>query len=186
MSIGTGWIAGRSAIEDLESLPPASLDAAEVRALYNDVFSERSDGAKAESDRILRDLQAVMFAYDVSVWKSEERLRGALGRIRVLQADAATIAAPHVHELVRLKETEAMLLAAQVILEASLLRTESRLSHFREDFDVRDDERWLRWIDAHDEAGTPVLTTTPIPTPLCAVAVDPNVSVTRVLKGAAR
>ena len=44
------------------------------------------------------------------------------------------LAAPHTHELVRLKETEAMLLAARFILGASLFRTESRLSHFREDY----------------------------------------------------
>ena len=44
------------------------------------------------------------------------------------------------HELIRLKETESMLLAAEIILQTSLLRTESRLSHFREDFDVRDDK----------------------------------------------
>jgi succinate dehydrogenase/fumarate reductase flavoprotein subunit len=184
MSIGTGWIAGRSAVEDLEHLPPPALDAAEVRALYDDVFLERNDAAKAESDRILRELQTVMFAYDVSVWKSADRLQAALEKIRGLQAEAATLAAPHVHELVRLKETDAMLLAAQLILESSLMRTESRLSHFREDYDRRDDEHWLRWIDAHDENGRPVLTTTPIPTPLCSVAVGPESAVQRVVKGA--
>ncbi len=184
MSIGTGWIAGRSAVEDLESLPPAALDAAEVKALYDDVFLERNDAAKAESDRILRELQTVMFAYDVSVWKSADRLNGALAKILRLQAEAATLAAPHIHELVRLRETDAMLLAAQLILQASLERNESRLSHFREDYDRRDDDHWLRWIDAHEQNGRPVLTTTPIPTPLCSLAADPDSAVSRVIKGA--
>jgi succinate dehydrogenase/fumarate reductase flavoprotein subunit len=74
-----------------------------------------------------------------------------------------------VHELVRLKETEAMLLAAKFILGASLYRTESRLSHFREDFDARDDGNWLVWVDIADRNGAPVFATTPIPTPLCGV-----------------
>ncbi len=184
MSMGTGWIAGRSAIEDLEHLPRPALDRAEVQALQDDVTRQRSDAAAAESDRILRDLQALMFAYDVSVWKDDTRLRAALVRVSELQENAAALAAPHVHELVRLKETDAMLLAAQVILEASLMRTESRLSHFREDFETRDDEHWLSWIDVRNDRGMPTLGKTPIPTPLCPIRLDEQ-SVSRVVKGAA-
>ena len=172
MSIGTGWIAGRSAIEDLEAAPASLLDAAEVRAFYDDVMNDRDDAAKAESDRILRELQTTMFAYDVSVWKHEARLVPALERIRTLQEEMGFLRAPHVHELVRLRETEAMLLAAELILQASLMRTESRLSHFREDVDRRDDANWLQWIDISDRYGAAEFTTTPIPTPLCAVTAD--------------
>jgi succinate dehydrogenase/fumarate reductase flavoprotein subunit len=125
--------------------------------------------AQAESDRILRDLQQVMFAYDVGILKSAERLEAARQRIDALADEFAGIAAPHVHELVRLKETEAMLLAAKFILGASVYRTESRLSHFREDFDARDDKDWLVWVDISDQNGTPSFTKTPIPTPLCGV-----------------
>jgi nicotinate-nucleotide pyrophosphorylase (carboxylating) len=70
---------------------------------------------------------------------------------------------------VRLKETEAMLLAAEIILKASLVRAESRLSHFREDHDYRDDNNWLCWIDVQPRPSGPELVRTPIPTPLCAV-----------------
>ena len=73
------------------------------------------------------------------------------------------------HELVRLKETEAMLLAAQLILGASLYRTESRLSHFREDYEQRDDGNWLCWVDVAEEYGMPTFRKTPVPTPYCAV-----------------
>jgi len=68
---------------------------------------------------------------------------------------------------VRLKETEAMLLAARFILGASLYRTESRLSHFREDHDARDDANWLVWVDIAETANGPSFVKTPVPTPLC-------------------
>ena len=42
-------------------------------------------------------------------------------------------------------ETENMVLNAEMILRASLLRTESRGWHFREDYPNRDDENWLAW-----------------------------------------
>ena len=91
--------------------------------------------------------------------EAREKIEGLMGEIKALRA-------ADTHELVRLKETEAMLLAAELMLRASLERTESRMSHFREDYDFRDDENWLAWIDITEENGAPVLKKTPIPTPI--------------------
>ena len=60
-----------------------------------------------------------------------------------------------------------MLLAARFILGASLYRTESRLSHFREDHDQRDDKDWLVWVDFCETGNGPAFSKTPVPTPLC-------------------
>lgn len=167
LCVGNGWIAGRSAIEDLDRLPAPKLDAAEVRALHDEARQPLDAAAQAQSDRILRDLQAVMFNWDVGILKREDRLRDALREIEQLEQSFKSIAAPHTHELVRLKETEAMLLAARFILGASLYRTESRLSHFREDFEARDDADWLVWVDIAETANGPSFVKTPVPTPLC-------------------
>ncbi len=185
MCIGTGWIAGRSAIEDLQTRAAPRLDAAEVHALHAETYRERDERAEAQSDQTLRSLQQLMFAYDVSVWKSAERLAKAQARLEEIKAEFLTCSAPHTHELVRMKETEAMLLAADLILRASQLRTESRMSHFREDFDTRDDAHWLQWIDIRDERGTPQFTKTPIPTPILAPGESARKSVQRVVRGAA-
>ena len=173
LCIGNGWIAGRSAVEDLDEAPAPKVDAAAVQALFEESMRPLTDGAQAESDRILRELQGVMFAYDVGILKRADRLEAARERITSLQARFADIAAPHVHELVRLKETEAMLMAAQLMLGASLYRTESRLSHFREDYETRDDANWLCWVDVTDQGGAPAFTKTPIPMPYCGVDAVP-------------
>jgi succinate dehydrogenase/fumarate reductase flavoprotein subunit len=128
-----------------------------VRALHAEVRAPLDETSKAESDRILRDLQGVMFAYDIGILKREDRLLSAQEQVLRLSDEFKDISAPHTHELVRLKETEAMLLAARFILGASLYRTESRLSHFREDHDQRDD------------GNGPAFSKTPIPTPYCSV-----------------
>jgi succinate dehydrogenase/fumarate reductase flavoprotein subunit len=169
LCVGNGWIAGKSAIEDLERLPPPSLDAAEVRALHAETHAPLKATAAAESDRILRELQGVMFAYDTGILKAQNRLEKALDSVVSLSDEFKTIAAPHTHELVRLKETEAMLLAARLILGASLYRTESRLSHFREDYDLRDDKNWLVWVDGAEDGNGPAFSKTPVPTPYCSV-----------------
>jgi succinate dehydrogenase/fumarate reductase flavoprotein subunit len=170
MSIGTGWIAGRSAAEDLDGLPEPILDAGEVAGLRSDAYRPLDAMAAAESDRLLRELQTLMFRYDVMIWKRADRLESALARVAELRAEIEAVQAPHAHELVRLKETEAMVLAAEIMLRASLTRTESRLSHFREDCEARDDRDWLAWVDVREERGAPTARRTPIPTPVYSVA----------------
>ena len=169
LCVGNGWIAGRSAIEDVEHLPQPKLDGGEVQALYAETRTPLKAAAAAESDRILRELQGVMFAYDIGILKRADRLQQAFDRVSALAEEFKSIAAPHTHELVRLKETEAMLMAARFILGASLYRTESRLSHFREDHDARDDKDWLVWVDVTEGNNGPAFSKTPVPTPYCSV-----------------
>lgn len=169
LCIGNGWVAGRSAAEDLDTTPVPRVDPKAVQALHDETMQPLNESAQAESDRILRELQQVMFAYDVGILKRADRLEGAIAKVNTLAARVQEVSAPHVHELVRLKETEAMLLAAQLILGASVYRTESRLSHFREDHDRRDDANWLCWVDLTDAGGAPAFHKTPVPTPYCEV-----------------
>ena len=137
--------------------------------MHAEIMQSLDASAAPESDRILRELQAVMFAYDIGILKHADRLKVAFDHVAALSDEFKSLAAPHTHELVRLKETEAMLLAARFILGASLYRTESRLSHFREDFDNRDDANWLVWVDLAKTAAGPQFSKTPVPTPLCPV-----------------
>ena len=58
------------------------------------------------------------------------------------------------------------------ILGASLYRTESRLSHFREDHETRDDKDWLVWVDFSETGNGPAFTKTPVPTPFCPVVLS--------------
>jgi len=185
LCVGNGWIAGKSAVEDLDSGPPPRIDPGQVQHLHAETARRLNATAEAESDRILRDLQQIMFAYDVGILKQADRLEEARDKVVALAEQARELNAPHVHELVRLRETEAMLLAAQFILGASLYRTESRLSHFREDYPGRDDDTWLCWVDVADTEDGPAFTRTPIPLPYCGAAAAPAGVPTRLRKQAA-
>jgi succinate dehydrogenase/fumarate reductase flavoprotein subunit len=184
LCIGNGWIAGRSAIEDLDVLPAPALNPDSIQSHYDDVMRPLRPSAQAESDGILRELQQIMFAYDVGILKHADRIEQALTKVDALAERTENLGAPHVHELVRLKETEAMLHAAQLILGASMFRTESRLSHFRDDFPDRDDEHWAVWVDATKTGSQPKLEKTPIPTPLCPIGSLQDRRPTRMRRGA--
>lgn len=184
LCVGNGWIAGKSAVADLDSAPAPRVDPAQVQRLHAETARRLDDSAAAESDRVLRDLQQIMFAYDIGILKQADRLEEARDKVVALAERAKELNAPHVHELVRLQETEAMLLAAQFILGASLYRTESRLSHFREDYPARDDDNWLCWVDVADASGAPAFSKTPIPLTYCGASAVPAGGPSRLRKHA--
>ena len=69
---------------------------------------------------------------------------------------------PHMLRLAH--ETENMALNAEMILRASLFRTESRGWHFREDFPEQNDAEWLAWNQIRmDSRGGMVLNKVDVP-----------------------
>ena len=57
--------------------------------------------------------------------------------------------AADMHELRLAHECSNMILSAEMKLRASLMRTESRCSHYRLDYPEVDDENWRAWINIH-------------------------------------
>jgi succinate dehydrogenase/fumarate reductase flavoprotein subunit len=67
------------------------------------------------------------------------------------------------HELRMAHEARNMTLNAEMVLRASLFRTESRGSHYREDFPERVDPDWLAWTVLKREQGEMKASKWPIP-----------------------
>ena len=163
---GTGWIAGKSAAADARRLDPPRISEGKARSVKAEVAAGWRGGDEKSDDDLLRALQTLIFPYDVSILKHETRMRQALKELEAIAERADESRAAHVHGFVRLRETQCMVETARLMLEASLLRRESRMSHLREDYPDRDDETWLKWILIEKQKGGPRLWTEPIATPL--------------------
>ena len=163
---GTGWIAGRSAADDARRLGAPRVAEGNARSVKAETLAGWRDGDEKIDDELLRALQTLIFPYEVSVLKHESRLRRALAELDAIEERGARSRAAHVHGFVRLRETRCMVETARLMLEASLMRRESRMSHMREDYPDRDDEAWLNWILIEKENGGRRLWTEPIATPL--------------------
>ena len=163
---GTGWIAGKSAADDARRLGAPRVSEGNARSLKAETLAGWRDGDPKIDDELLRALQTLIFPYEVSVLKHESRLRRALEELEAIEDRGAQSRAADVHGFVRLRETRCMVDTARLMLEASLMRRESRMSHMREDYPDRDDAGWLKWILIDKERGRPRLWTEPIATPL--------------------
>jgi succinate dehydrogenase/fumarate reductase flavoprotein subunit len=115
--------------------------------------------------QVLGEIQEIMFPAEVCILKSEGSLRAALIKMEKLAIEKLTrMAAPDPHYLLKLREVQGVAFLAEMYLRFSLMRTESRAGHYREDYPDRNDEKWLAWIVAsQDSGGQTALRREPVP-----------------------
>src|SRR3989338_5083336 len=93
-------------------------------------------------------MQSAMDAY-AGIIRSRDKLEKGIEKIGELRERFKNIGLDdHSHvfntEFIGCLELESMLFVAMAVLESALRREESRGSHFRSDFEKRDDERFLK------------------------------------------
>ncbi len=99
-------------------------------------------------------LRNAMMPYYVLYVKSAERMQAALSTVEYLRDTCLPkLVARDGHGLRLAHETANMLLNAEMKLRAGLFRTESRGTHYREDFPARDDAQWLAWVTLRETGG---------------------------------
>jgi succinate dehydrogenase/fumarate reductase flavoprotein subunit len=60
-------------------------------------------------------------------------------------------------------EAESMALCGEISFRSSLMRTESRGWHYREDYPEQDNYNWLNWIIVKENGGSMSVITQPVP-----------------------
>jgi succinate dehydrogenase/fumarate reductase flavoprotein subunit len=109
-------------------------------------------------------LRNTMTPYFILHIKHEKRLLAALTTVEFLRDHLVPkLTAKDGHELRLAWETRNMVLNAEMILRASLCRTESRGQHYREDHPRRDDPFWLAWVRLREEQGEMRASRVPVP-----------------------
>ena len=87
--------------------------------------------------------------------KKQRMMQGALAYIEELREHhVPMLLAKDLHSLRLAHETENMIITAEMKLKASMMRKESRCSHYRLDYPEIDDKNWQAWINIdQDENG---------------------------------
>ncbi|MBW1862429.1 MAG: FAD-binding protein [Deltaproteobacteria bacterium] len=142
-----GAIAGINAAEFSRKLKISKISKVEIADAKKQMFEPRSREKGYSPAWVTQILQGIMTPYYVLYVKKKERLEAALTNIEFLKDHfGPKLLANDTHELRLAHETRNMILNAEMKLRASLFRTESRATHYREDFPARNDREWLCWV----------------------------------------
>lgn len=142
-----GRRAAKHAAEYIKTVPKTIDNNKNVKKLLEEMWAPRENKEGYSPEWITATLQNTMTPFHVLYIKEPRRLDGALASIEFLRNHCVPkMIARDGHELRNAHEVKNMLLNAEMKLRAGLFREESRGTHFREDFPIRNDKDWHCWV----------------------------------------
>jgi succinate dehydrogenase/fumarate reductase flavoprotein subunit len=160
----TGHRAGQSAAVFALEMKKTEIVEKEIESLKEEIYAPLFRSGGFSPAFLTQTLQNTMVPYYIMQIKHGQRLQAALTLVKFLENHMIPkMKARDTHELRMAHEVRNMALNAEMVLRASLFRTESRGSHYREDFPKRVDPDWLAWTVLKQEQGEMRLSKIPIP-----------------------
>lgn len=142
----TGWKAGEAAAVSARSKDIIPAGQEDIEAVKNVTFAKLGHTGTMTIDDAVLKVQAAVIPARFSILRSETSLREGLSKLKDLEQEIDhEIIVRDTHELMSYHELPGMLSTAKMTYMTALLRTESRGSHFREDYPGTDDKNWLAW-----------------------------------------
>lgn len=148
-----GAIAGEAAAEYAQTVDTPTISDARLAEITDEILAPLRREAGYGPAWVTQTLQGIMIPNFVLYIKKGTMMQAALAYIEELRDHhAPMLRAANMHELRLAHETGNMILSAEMKLRASLMRTESRCSHYRLDYPDIDDVNWRAWINIYQGA----------------------------------
>ena len=139
-----------AAAQYARSVEAPSISKARIAELSDEILAPLRRKAGYGPAWVTQTLQGIMIPNFVLYIKRASMMQAALTYIEELRDHhAPMLRAANLHELRLAFETRNMILTAEMKLRASLMRTESRCSHYRLDYPNVDDDNWRAWINLY-------------------------------------
>lgn len=143
-----GAIAAEAAAHYCQQIVNISISQNKLDQIQSEILAPLKRTSGYSPAWVTQTLQGIMIPNFVLYIKKENMLKAALAYIEELRDHhMPMLKAADMHELRLAHETANMILTAEMKLKASLLRKESRLSHYRLDYPDMDNENWEAWIN---------------------------------------
>ena len=154
-----GAISGQAATVGLEELPSVTIDKSTIDSVKAEILAPLKRERGYSPGYITETLQGIMIPNFILYIKKEPLLKAALAYIEELRDNQLPlITARDMHDLRLAHETRNMVISAEMKLRASLMRKESRCSHYRLDYPTPDNANWNCWLNIHkDDEGKMVV-----------------------------
>lgn len=145
-----GAIAGEAAAAYSGIAVMHSISANQITAIRNEIFAPLERESGYSPAWVTQTLQGIMIPNFILYIKKENLMKAALAYIEELRDHhMPLLRASDLHELRLAHETANMIVTAEMKLKASLMRKESRCSHYRLDYPEMDNVNWQAWINIY-------------------------------------
>ncbi len=143
-----GAVAGETAAEYAGRVNILNISKEKAQEVQEKIWAPLKLKAGYSPAWVTQTLQGIMIPNFIIYIKKENLLNAALAYIEELRDHhMPLLRAADMHELRLAHETANMIVTAEMKLKASLMRKESRCSHYRLDFPELDDVNWRAWIN---------------------------------------
>ena len=143
-----GAIAGETAAKYSKNIKAHRISASKLNEIEEDILAPLKREAGYSPAWVTQTLQSIMIPNFILYIKKENLMKAALAYIEELKEHHVPhLRASNLHELRLAHETKNMVISAEMKLRASLMRKESRCSHYRLDYPELDNENWQAWIN---------------------------------------
>ena len=132
-----GARAGRAAAKTASQIDHAAFDQAQVTAILDKIESCKQQQGALKVQQLREHLQETLWR-NVLVVRNKVKLENALGDVAALRSLMPEVKIDGINDLRSLLELGNLLDVGEAIIIAALHRTESRGSHYREDFPLQD------------------------------------------------
>ena len=145
-----GAIAAEAAAEYCKKTEAPKISSYKVNKIEEEILAPLKREAGYSPAWVTQTLQSIMIPNFVLYIKKGNILQAALAYIEELRDHhMQMLKAKDMHELRLAHETKNMIISAEMKLKASIMRKESRCSHYRLDYPDMDNDNWRAWINIY-------------------------------------
>ena len=143
-----GAVAGEAAANYSKNIKLVKISTSKLKEIEEEILAPLKLEAGYSPAWVTQTLQSIMIPNFIIYIKKENLLKAALAYIEELRDHhIPMLRAANMHELRLAHETKNMIISAEMKLKASIMRTESRCSHYRLDYPEVDTENWEAWLN---------------------------------------
>lgn len=145
-----GAVAAEAAAENSKNIELPPISKTKLDNVQEEILKPLKKEAGYSPAWITQTLQSIMIPNFIIYIKKENLLKAALAYVEELRDHhMPMLKATDMHELRLAHETANMIVSAEMKLKASIMRKESRCSHYRLDYPEMDDKNWRAWINIY-------------------------------------
>ncbi|MGQ1891506.1 FAD-dependent oxidoreductase [Thermophagus sp. OGC60D27] len=145
-----GAVAGQAAAQYAQSIRKVEISQSKIKQIEEEIYAPLNREAGYSPAYVTHTLQSIIIPNFILYIKKEKLMKAALAYVEELRDHhMPMLRASDLHELRLAHETANMIISAEMKLKASIMRTESRCSHYRLDYPNPDNENWQAWINIY-------------------------------------